>query len=126
MKFAVVAALALLSGFAQGSTTDPIQKVIEMLADLETKILKEGTDAQKVYDEFSEFCEDRSREIGFEIKTGKGEVASLQAVIEKESSTIDSLNAKIDELSAALATDEADLKSAREIRAKEEAAFEAE
>merc|ERR1719408_780877 len=104
-------------------TVTPIEQVVNMLSDLETKILKEGHDAQKVYDEFSEFCEDRSRELGFEIKTGKGEVTSLKAVIEKESATIDSLNAKIDEISAAIATDEADLKSAREIRHKEEETF---
>merc|ERR550537_1313857 len=108
---------------AVASTTDPIEKVIEMLSDLEAKILGEGHDAQKVYDEFSEFCEDRSRELGFEIKTAKGEVAALEAAIEKETATIESLNAKIDELSAAIATDEADLKAAREIRAKEEATF---
>merc|ERR1711865_1089765 len=44
----------------------------------------------------------------------------------KEAATADSLNAKIEELSAAIATDEADLKAATEIRAKEQAAFEAE
>merc|ERR1719502_425087 len=126
MKFTAVAALVLLTGFAHASNTDPIQKVLEMLSDLEGKILKEGEHAQKVYDEFSEFCEDRSRELGFEIKTGKGEVAKLEATIEKESATIESLNAKIDELSAAIATDEADLKAARTIRAKELATFEAE
>merc|ERR1719169_243023 len=110
----------------RADATDPIEKVLQMIGDLEAKIIGEGKDAQKVYDEFAEFCEDRSRELGFEIKTGKGEVASLKATIEKESATIDSLNAKIDELSAAIATDEADLKAAREIRAKELAAFEAE
>merc|ERR1719502_2158891 len=126
MKFTAVAALVLLTGFAHASNTDPIQKVLEMLSDLEGKILKEGEHAQKVYDEFSEFCEDRSRELGFEIKTGKGEVAKLEAAIEKESATIESLNAKIDELSAAIATDEADLKAARTIREKELATFEVE
>ena len=38
---------------------------------LEAKIIKEGEGAQKVYDEFAEFCDDRSKDLGFEIKTGK-------------------------------------------------------
>jgi chromosome segregation ATPase len=97
-----------------------------MLSDLEAKIIGEGTDAQKVFDEFSEFCEDRSRELGFEIKDGKNEVKELEAEIQHQSSTIDSLNAKIEELAAGIAVDEADLKAATEIRAKEQAAFEAE
>merc|ERR1740138_577548 len=97
-----------------------------MISDLETKIIGEGKDAQKVYDEFSEFCEDRSRELGFEIKTGKGEVKDLEAAIEKETATAESLNAKIEELASAISTDEADLKAATDIREKEQAAFEKE
>ena len=110
----------------QASSADPIQKVLQMVGDLQGKIISEGNSAQKVYDEFSEFCEDRSRELGFEIKTGKAGVKDLEAAIAKEASTAESLNAKIEELSSAIATDEADLNSATDIRNKEQAAFEAE
>merc|ERR1719316_482739 len=126
MKLMAIAALVLLAGVAHASNTDPIQKVIQMTSDLEAKIIGEGNDAQKVYDEFAEFCEDRSKELGFEIKTGKAEVKELEAAIEKEAATQESLNAKIEELSGAIATDEQDLKAATEIRKKEQAAFEAE
>merc|ERR1719377_515499 len=126
----VVNVLMLLAGLAlpgtYASETDPIAKVIQMISDLESKIIGEGNDAQKVYDEFSEFCEDRARELQFEIKTGKAEVKDLEAAIAKEKATQESLAAKIEELAAAIATDEADLKAATEIRAKEQAAFEAE
>jgi len=125
MKCSAVVALVLLSGVA-GNSVDPIQKVLQMIGDLQGKIIGEGNDAQKVYDEFSEFCEDRSRKLGFEIKSGTAQVNDLTAAIEKEDATAASLNAKIDELSAAIATDEADLKAATEIRAKENSAFVAE
>ena len=62
----------------------------------------------------------------FEIKTGKGEVADLKATIEKESANIQVQESKIEELAGAIATDEADLKAATEIRTKEQATFEAE
>jgi len=127
MKLIAVATLVLLAFHgAQASSVDPIQKVLQMIGDLQGKIMGEGTGAQKVYDEFSEFCEDRSRELGFEIKTGKAGVKDLSAAIAKEAATADSLNAKIEELSSAIATDEADLKAATGIRTKEQAAFEAE
>merc|ERR1740138_1803440 len=119
----------LLSAMATsvvGAETNPIQKVLQMLSDLQAKIIGEGEAAQKVYHEFSEFCEGRSAELGFEIKTGKGEVADLKATIEKASADIDSLNAKIEEIAAQLATDEQDLKAATEIREKEAADFAAE
>merc|ERR1719271_2039410 len=117
-------ACALPSGSAVSAT--PIEKVLQMISDLEAKIIGEGKDAQKVYDEFSEFCEDRSKELGFEIKTGKAEVKDLEAAIADEAEKAESLNAQIEELSAAIATDEADLKAATDIRKKEQAAFEAE
>merc|ERR1719486_655340 len=120
-------ALLLLSAIGtQALRASPIEKVISMLGDLETKILAEGTDAQKVYDEFAEFCEDRSKNVEFEIKTGKAEVKELKATIEKETADSASLSAKIEDLASAISTNEADLKAATEIRAKEEAAFTAE
>jgi len=108
------------------SSVDPIEKVLQMISDLESKIIGEGHDAQKVYDEFAEFCEDRSKELGFEIKTGKAQKKDLEATIADEAAKAESLTAKIEELSSAIAVDEADLKAATEIRTKENTAFEAE
>jgi len=114
---------ALCIAAAHADTANPIQKVLQLLSDLQAKILKEGDAAQKVYDEFAEMCDDRSKEIGFEIKTGKAEVAELEATIEKETADMDALASRMEELSATIATDEADLKAATEIRAKEQADF---
>ena len=43
--------------------------------------LGEGEVAKKEYEEYSEWCADRSKNLGFEIKTGKSEIAELQATI---------------------------------------------
>jgi len=107
-------------------SASPIEKVVQMLGDLQAKIIGEGNDAQKVYDEFSEFCEDRSRNLGFEIKTGKAETNDLNAAIANEKATAESLTAKIEELASAISVDEADLEAATGIRAKEQGAFAAE
>merc|ERR1719316_1245202 len=104
----------------------PIEKIIQMLSDLQAKVIAEGADAQKVYDEYSEWCEDRSMNLGFEIKTGKAEVAELSATIEEETSTMAALETKIEELSTDIKTDEADLEAATKIREKEAADFAAE
>merc|ERR1719434_192401 len=104
----------------------PIEKIIEMISDLEAKVIGEGTDAQKTYDEYAEWCEDRSMKLGFEIKTGKASVAELKATIEEETSASAALETKIEELSNDIKTDEADLDAATKIRAKENADFKAE
>jgi len=121
------AALSLLafSGVV-ANEVNPIEKVVQMMADLEQKILGEGNECQKVYDEFAEWCEDRSKDLGFEIKTGKAEVADLSATIQDETAKIDAATSKIDDLAGDIASDEADLKAATKIREKEAADFAAE
>jgi chromosome segregation ATPase len=123
-----VAFLALAFGAAVTAAEDvsPVTKVVQLLSDLQGKIIKEGESAQKEYAEYAEWCEDKSKDLQYEIKTGKAQIEELKATIIKESSTIEALAAKIEELSAQIATAEADLKAATEIRGKEAAAFSAE
>jgi len=121
--FVVLSLLAIMAGATEVS---PIEKIVQMISDLQAKVIAEGTDAQKVYDEYAEWCEDRSTKLGFEIKTGKAEVAELKATIEEETSSIGALGTKIEELSTDIQTDEADLAAATKIREKEAADFAAE
>jgi len=122
MKYAA----AVLSLTASASADSPVGKVVSMISDLQATVIKEGEVAQKEYAEFSEWCEDRARNLGFEIKTGNAEAESLQASIDEETANIGALTAKSEELSATIATREADLKAATEIRAKEQGDFAAE
>jgi hypothetical protein len=78
-----------------------------------------------VYAEKAEWCEDTSKDVMYEVKTGKSNVESLKATIAKEASNIDAQTAKIEELAGAIAMDEADLEAATHIRTKEEADFKA-
>jgi len=123
-----MAAVFLLALVASASATEanPIEKILEMISDLQAKVIGEGTDAQKVYDEYAEWCEDRSTNLGFEIKTGKANVAELSATIQEETSKSAALETKIEALSTDIQTDEADMDAATKIREKENADFEAE
>jgi len=122
MKWAFAVAYAATASADEGS---PIGKVIEMISDLQAKVIAEGEEVQKTYEEFSEWCEERSKEVMFEIKTGKGQVESLKATIEKEGANIQTQTSAIEELAGEIATDEADLAAATKIRAKENADFSA-
>jgi len=116
----------LFAASVNANEVNPIEKVIQMMSDLEAKIIGEGKEAQKTYDEFAEWCEDRSKDLQFEIKTGKANAADLAATIQKETANAEELTAKIEDLSADIAADEAELKEATAIREKENAAFVAE
>merc|ERR1719345_717758 len=121
MTAAALVLLALVASVpANEDKGSPISKIITMIGDLETKVIGEGEAAQKEYAEFSEWCEDTSKNTNFEIKTGKSQVADLSATIEKEAANIEEKTSKIDELGAQVASAEGDLKEATGIR-KEEA-----
>jgi uncharacterized protein YlxW (UPF0749 family) len=119
----VVAGAIVVS--ASANEAAPIAKVIQMVSDLETKIIGEGEACQKTYEEFAEWCETTSKNVKFEIKTGKNEVSSLKATTEKEAANIATQTSTIEDLAASIATDEADLKAATEIRDKENTDFSA-
>jgi len=120
-----ISCLVLAVGVA-ADQANPIEKIVQMMGDLQAKIIGEGEGAQKVYEEFAEWCEDSSKDLGFEIKTAKAEVADLKATIAKQAARQEALNTKIGVLASDIATDEADLKAATEIREKENAVFTAE
>jgi len=123
MKLAIVSAVGV--ALASANEGSPIAKVIQMVSDLETKIIAEGEECQKTYEDFAEWCEESAKNLQFEIKTGKNEVASLKATIAEESANIQKQTSTIEDLAGAIATDEADLKAATEIRDKEAADFSA-
>merc|ERR1719382_1455875 len=116
---------ALASGLpaALAEEMSPIGKVLEMIGGLQAKIISEGEKAQKVYEEFSEWCEESNKNLNFEIKTGKTEVSELKATISEETAIIESLTGRLEELAGKLKVDEQDLKAATHIREAEAADF---
>merc|ERR1719420_2816510 len=106
--------------------TNPIEKVIEMMSELQQKIMKEGEAAQKIYDEFAEWCEEESKNLQFEIKTSKSTAEDLQSTIDKAVADIKAGADKIEELSADIAQAEKDLEDATVIREAEHKDFLAE
>lgn len=128
MKFlllSVLAVAAIAFKHEGADSVNPVEKVLSLLSDLEGKIVREGQEAQKTFSEFSAWCEDRSKNVGFEIKDGRSEVEQQKATIDSSSSEITALSSKIEELAGSLTTDESDLKSATGIRAEEASTYQA-
>eukprot|EP00429_Kryptoperidinium_foliaceum_P017651 CAMPEP_0176044520 /NCGR_PEP_ID=MMETSP0120_2-20121206/22096_1 /TAXON_ID=160619 /ORGANISM="Kryptoperidinium foliaceum, Strain CCMP 1326" /LENGTH=700 /DNA_ID=CAMNT_0017377925 /DNA_START=69 /DNA_END=2171 /DNA_ORIENTATION=+ len=124
LRLALVATFAPLA--ARAATESPVRKVLQLLGDLEAKIIREGEASQKTFHEFSEWCEERNVNLGFEIKTAKSKIGDLQASIDRATSEMSAMQTKIEDTAGVLSTNEADLKAATSIRAQEEADFAAE
>jgi len=105
------------------SAQNPLQKVIQLLGELQQKVLKEGEVEQIQYEKFAEWCKDGAVAKQYEIQAGKAKVEELSATIEKEGSTVAAMEAKIEESAKKVATNEKDLQGATEIRDKEAADF---
>jgi len=101
----------------------PVQKVVELLGSLETKIIKNGQEEQKAFDAYADWCRTGAAEKNFEIKTAKADIEDATATIEKSSSDIETSSTKIGDLAAAITTNEADLKAATNIRDNEHKEF---
>jgi len=117
------AALVLLASGSTASAVNPISKVLELISGMQTKVIAEGEAAHKAYAEYAEWCDDRHREVGFEIKTGKADIEDLTATIAKAAASIIASTDKVEELVASISGDEATLKEATAIRATENADF---
>jgi hypothetical protein len=123
MQFAVVCVALVASADAGQAESNPLGKVYELMSALEAKIIKEGEAEAKAFKEFFEWCDDASKNINYDIDTGKKSQEKLTAKIAELSSDIEVGESKIEELAGAIATNEGELKEAQAIRDKEAADF---
>jgi len=117
--------LALVLTGASDEGINPMEKVLQMLGDLQGKLIAEGAETQKMYSEASAWCEDRSQELHFEVKTGKAQVSSLNAAIAKGTADSQVLQSKISDSASDVSDSEAELKEATSIREGDNKAFSA-
>jgi hypothetical protein len=103
--------------------TSPLQKVIELITNLQGQVIHDGEMSQQTYKKYSDWCENTSKEKQYEISEGKDTAAELEAAIEKSVSDADEAQARIEELSGSLATDDQDVKAITLIREKEKGEF---
>eukprot|EP00928_Gymnodinium_smaydae_P013434 TRINITY_DN1489_c1_g1_i1.p1 TRINITY_DN1489_c1_g1~~TRINITY_DN1489_c1_g1_i1.p1 ORF type:complete len:706 (+),score=244.78 TRINITY_DN1489_c1_g1_i1:57-2120(+) len=122
---ATTTAVALVAprAVAETASTSPVAKILDMLSDLHSKVSAEGEESKKAFAEFSECCEGRSKELKFDVKTGKAQAEELEATIAKAAADIEAANAKVEELTSSISSSEKELKDAVAMRKKEASDF---
>jgi len=111
------------SATSEQTQSSPLSKVLDLMAELTAKIVKEGEAEAKAYKEYFDWCDDMAKNAGFEIKTAEAKKEKLEATIGELTSSITVSTSKIDELVAAIAADDSELKDATSVREKESADF---
>jgi hypothetical protein len=113
---------ATLIGTAYGAA-NPMNKVFELMDGCAAKVKADGEAEAKAYKEYFEWCDETARNLGFDVKTATSSKEKLEARIGKLTSDISVGTEKIEDLTAAIAADDAELKAATGVRAKEAADF---
>jgi len=102
---------------------NPMNKVFELMDDCATKITADGVAEAKAYKEYFDWCDETAKNAGFDIKTAASAKEKLEAKIGKLTSDIGVSTQKVEDLTAAIAANDADLKAAGGVREKEAADF---
>jgi hypothetical protein len=123
MKLLACLALAFSVYTVEVRAVTPVSKVLQLLSQLESKISKDGEVEEKLFQEYMDWCKNAKADTGYEIKTAKAQIEDLTSTIGKAISDYDASSTKIEELAGSISQDSADLKSATEIRTKENAEF---
>mmetsp|Transcript_143093 Transcript_143093/g.252532 ORF Transcript_143093/g.252532 Transcript_143093/m.252532 type:complete len:721 (+) Transcript_143093:90-2252(+) len=125
MSFAMaVLVLATLPCGARADSSNPIQKVIQLMTKLQAEVIEDGNAAQATYDKFTTWCGRRSKELLHEIEISKMMKLKTEAKIEKAKTSAADASSEVQKLVISTATAGADLKAIKLIREKERKDFE--
>jgi ABC-type transporter Mla subunit MlaD len=124
MKLLVSAPFILLASASEsGDSTNPLAKVYELLKDIKAKVREDGDEADKAYNEYFEWCDDTTKEAGFQIESATRRQNKLVAEIDELNSVIETSESRIEDLAATISKNEGEVKGSVEVRAKENANF---
>jgi len=112
-----------LAACCQAVAVTPVQKVLEMMNEMKAKGEKMMDEEQKTMRAYTEWVDDQSTELGFEIKTAKSDIEKLTAAAAKADSDVTELGAAIAKLEEELAQVESEKKEATDLRNEQHAEY---
>jgi DNA repair exonuclease SbcCD ATPase subunit len=108
-----------------GSPASPVQKVIQLVSELKTKVEQDLANESAAMEKYSEFCDDEQSEKGFAIKTAAREIEGYNAVIEDTTGKIQQLSSVLESSAQQSAKKGAEAQSATDVRNSENTDFKA-
>merc|ERR1719217_1288150 len=104
---------ALSKAQAKGSA---VQKVIELLEDMKTKVKADLSKESDMMEEYLVFCSDETKEKGYAIETATRTIEDLSAIIEESKATITEKEDEVTELGTHISAKEKELDGATAVR----------
>jgi chromosome segregation ATPase len=114
---------AVTVGICRSATANPLAKVLDLIGELEAKVIQEGEAEVKAFKEYVEWCDDVAKNGKFAIEDATKQKDKLQADIAKLTGDIQTNDQKISDLAASISQADGELKDASLIRDKEQKDF---
>jgi len=118
-----LAQLCLATAVGTGS---PVEKVVELIKELKTKVETDGASEQKLYDKFACWCETTSQRKADAIDSGKATIATTTTAILTLKGAVSVLEGEIADHEATIAKNDDAMKKLTSIREKENGAYQEE
>jgi len=101
----------------------PVGKVIQLLGNLQAKVIQQGEEQAATFEKFSRFCERQSTEKSYSIEDAHEVINEQNAVIDNAKSNLEQIEAKIQAASAKITELETDVKESKAQRDEEHKDF---
>jgi hypothetical protein len=116
--------LALASGVS-ASNVSPVQKVIQLLGELRTKVENDLAAEGKAMDEYTNYCDDEITSKAHSIDIASREIEGYSAAIEQASAKVTENDAVLSDSGAEIAAKESEMAAAGKVRDTQAADFKA-
>jgi chromosome segregation ATPase len=125
MALRLALALPLLAVFAAGSAVTPVEKVIELLKGMKSKLTEESAAEATTYDTFACYCKDTTMKKSESIKSGQTSIDTLSAELVDKTATKEDKTVSLTEAKSKLEELKVNLKETEVRCAKEKADYQA-
>merc|ERR1719161_2293918 len=112
----IVLAVFLLTALQEAVAVTPVQKVLTMMNEMKAKGEAMMKEEATTYASYKEWVADTSRELGFEIKTGKSDIEKFTAAATKADADVAKLTEVLAKANADLQATEYEKSDAIEVR----------
>merc|ERR1719375_1886026 len=112
------------AGSVYAEQASPVQKIISLLGDMQTKAIKEGQEEQANFEKMQRWCEKQSWDKHHAIAEEKKQITAAKAQIETAESSKAQLSALVEKLSSKISENEKELSTATKLRKEQKSAFE--
>jgi len=113
-----------LAACCHAASVTPVQKVLTMMNEMKSKGEKMVEEERKTYSDYSEWVDDQSTALGFEIKTANSDIEKLTAAASKADNDVSKLGAAVSKLQGELGSTEAAKQEATGLRNSQHAEYE--